>query len=32
MAPINATLDALPVPDREHLLEVFLSTLLSPAG
>jgi sphinganine-1-phosphate aldolase len=32
MAPINATLDALPVPDREHLLAVFLSTLLSPPG
>ncbi|HEY6745895.1 MAG TPA: aminotransferase class V-fold PLP-dependent enzyme [Mycobacteriales bacterium] len=32
MAPINATLDALPVPAREHLLKVFLSVLLSPAG
>ncbi len=32
MAPINATLDALPVADREHLLKVFLSVLLSPAG
>jgi sphinganine-1-phosphate aldolase len=30
MAPINATLDALPVPAREHLLKVFLSVLLTP--
>jgi glutamate/tyrosine decarboxylase-like PLP-dependent enzyme len=30
MAPINATLDALPVADREHLLKVFLSVLLTP--
>lgn len=30
MAPVNATLDALPVADREHLLKVFLSVLLTP--
>lgn len=30
MAPLNATLDALPVPDREHLIKVFLSVLLTP--
>jgi len=30
MAPINATLDALPPADREHVLRVFLSTLLTP--
>jgi sphinganine-1-phosphate aldolase len=29
MAPVNAVLDALPVPAREHLLRLFLSTLLS---
>lgn len=32
MAPINATLDTLPIPAREHLLKVFLSVLLSPGG
>jgi glutamate/tyrosine decarboxylase-like PLP-dependent enzyme len=30
MAPINATLDALPAGAREHLLKVFLSVLLTP--
>lgn len=30
MATVNAALDALPVPAREHLLRLFLSTLLTP--
>ncbi|HEV7656677.1 MAG TPA: hypothetical protein VGP36_18335 [Mycobacteriales bacterium] len=30
VAPVNATLDAFPVPAREHHLAVFLSTLLAP--
>jgi glutamate/tyrosine decarboxylase-like PLP-dependent enzyme len=30
MAPVNATLDALPVPAREHVLRLFLSTMLTP--
>lgn len=30
MAPVNAALDLLPVPQREHLLRLFLSTLLTP--
>lgn len=32
MATVNAALDLLPVSQREHLLRLFLSTLLTPAG